>query len=75
MNRGDSPIFRNRKPIADPCRVTDAVLYDAVVRLGREITQQTAIAERQGDYQTVEQLLREKNRVHRLRRELSHVSR
>ena len=75
MNRSDSVPLRNQKPIPATCGVTDAVLHGALVDVGREITRLTVIAERQGDYKTVEFLLREKDRIHRLRRELSNVSR
>ena len=74
MNRSNSLPFRDRKLDPPICRVTDAILYDAVVDLGREITRQTVIAEHEGDYKTVDLLLHEKDRVHLLRRKLSHVA-
>jgi hypothetical protein len=71
MNRNNSVPPRNGKSIPPVCQVTDAVLYRALIDIGRDITCLTAIAERQGDYRAVDMLLREKDRIHRLRRELS----
>jgi hypothetical protein len=50
------------------------VLYGLLIDIGREITRLTVIAERAGDCMAVESLLREKDRIHRLRRELSDVA-
>ncbi len=44
--------------------------FRMVARRGRELTEQTAIVEREGDIRKVEQLLREKDHLHRLRKEL-----
>ena len=46
-----------------------------VAKRGRELTEQTAIAEREGDIRRVERLLREKYHLRRLRRELSDACR
>jgi hypothetical protein len=75
MNRSDSLPLRNKKAIPPACGVTDAVLYRALIDIGRDITSLTAIAERQGDFRAVDMLLREKDRIHRLRRELSNGTR
>ena len=49
------------------------ISFGALVHLGRDLTPQIALAESTGDFSRVERLLREKDQLHRLRRELSDV--
>jgi len=67
MNRSALILRQNRRPNPP----SSETLFAAAVRLGRDITRQIAIAEREGDFETVLHLLREKDRVHRLRGELA----
>jgi hypothetical protein len=51
------------------------ISFDVLVHIGRELTRQIALAESEGDFQSVDRLLRRKDRLHRLRRELSNAGR
>jgi uncharacterized membrane protein (DUF106 family) len=48
---------------------------EEVVERGRELTRRIAEAEAEGNLQRVDMLLREKDRINRMRRELSHAGR
>ena len=84
MNRSDSLPFQDSRltgAIPIPAGVETigpqpaaGISYDALIHLGRELTRQIAFAESRGDFHKVERLLRKKDQLHKLRRELSNVS-
>ncbi len=82
MNRGNILPFQKIRP-GRPATATQTegprrlceVTFEMLIKRGRELTRQTAIAEREGNIRRVERLLREKDQIHRLRKELSDACR